>query len=773
MTLAFVDRPGRAPVVMPGFGRTAALNSPFAVTELTLPATSTARQHRRRRPGTRFRPDIEGLRAIAVLAVVFYHANVGFLSGGFVGVDVFYVISGFLITQLLWREVDSRGRLSFAGFYARRARRILPAAMLVLVVTMIVSLRVLPPLQMRSVWKDGLYSALYVGNYRFAATKTDYLAASTPSPFQHYWSLGVEEQFYLVWPLLLVIVSLAWWWRRPSRLTALSTLSLFSAGSLLLSLWLTHANEPVAFFSLPTRAWELGLGGLIALGSHELRHIPGVVAAALGWAGLTAILVACVVFGASTPYPGTAALLPVLGAGAVVVSGLAHPAGGPVLVLGRVVMRAIGRISYSWYLWHYPVLILAPFAVGHVLAEWQDVGLALLSGLLAVVTFRFVENPFRHSSWLSARPRRGLATGVALSGVGVTVCVICAAAIPSVAGHGEAPVAVIHAPPTPSVTGLRAGSAAARSPSKPATVSPTLAALYSAQSQVEATVARSAAVNVVPANLDPPLSDASASEATPMVDGCLLSFTDTYQPPCLFGDTTATRSIILFGDSHAAMWFPAVDAYANANGYRLYVWTKATCPPVDISFFSPALDRTFTECTEWRDNAVAQMAAMRPALVVLGIAPNYDSAYDVVENGPAWLNGLAQIISAIRGDGSRVLVMGSVPSPPDNIPDCLSANLNQVSACDFSRAGHRISGGGLDGVDLAGDAAEEATVRNAGAWYVEVAPWFCTSTACLAVVDNLLVYWDNSHITVSYATYLAPLVGDEMAGALTGSASAA
>jgi peptidoglycan/LPS O-acetylase OafA/YrhL len=174
-----------------------------------------------------------------------------FLPGGFVGVDVFYVISGFLITELLWREVRGQGGLSLAGFYARRARRILPAAMVVLVVTMIASLRLLPPLQLRSVWKDGLYTALYVSNYRFAATKTDYLAASTPSPFQHYWSLGVEEQFYLVWPLLLVLASMVWWWTRPSRSTAFLTLAAASVGSLMLSLWLTRANEPVAFFLVP------------------------------------------------------------------------------------------------------------------------------------------------------------------------------------------------------------------------------------------------------------------------------------------------------------------------------------------------------------------------------------------------------------------------------------------------------------------------------------------------------------------------------------------
>ncbi|HLH46328.1 MAG TPA: SGNH hydrolase domain-containing protein, partial [Acidimicrobiales bacterium] len=213
----------------------------------------------------------------------------------------------------------------------------------------------------------------------------------------------------------------------------------------------------------------------------------------------------------------------------------------------------------------------------------------------------------------------------------------------------------------------------------------------------------------------------------------------------------------------------AVDAYANAHHYRLYVWTKATCPPVDVSFFSPDLGRTFTECAEWRAADEAAMARLHPALVVFGIAPDYDAAYQIVQNGPAWLGGLRRSIKALRADGARVLVMGSAPSPPDVIPDCLSAHLDDVAACDFSRVGHRIGGGGLDGVLPAAD--EEAAARAAGASYVDVTPWFCTSQHCVAVVDNLLVYRDNSHITVPYATYLAPLVGDEMSAALGPSAA--
>ncbi|HET9072310.1 MAG TPA: acyltransferase family protein [Acidimicrobiales bacterium] len=748
------------------------------MTETTTPGRRVRRgppAHRqRRRPG--YRPDIEGLRAVAVVAVVAYHAHVGFLSGGYVGVDVFYVISGFLITDLLWRELDRDGRISLREFYARRARRLLPAAMLVLVVTVVASLAWLPPLEVQTVWKDGLACALYVGNYRFTLEQTNYLAASpSASPFLHYWSLGVEEQFYLVWPLLL-IGALLWRRHRPGRgasprRRAAGALALLCVVSFGLSLWLTRADEPVAFFSLPTRAWELGLGGLLALGAPGLRRALGrapVAAAAIGWAGAAAIVAGCLAFGPSTPFPGTAALLPVLGAGAVIAGGLAAGAGGPVALLGTAPFRAGGRISYSWYLWHYPVLILAPYALGRVVPEWGDVALAVGSGLLAALTYRLVERPVRSAPRLTRSPARSLRAGLALSGAGILACGAVALAVPGVAGHGRAPVAAIHAPSPSRVVPPAAGTRTVDRPTTPpTTVAPAVAAARSAAAQVEAALAGAVRTRMVPANLDPPLSSAAASEPPPDYAGCLLGFTQVAEPTCLFGDATGTRSIVLFGDSHAAMWFPAVDRYARAHHERLYVWTKAACPPVDIPLFSPDLGRTDTECAAWRAGVVARIAALHPTMVILGIAPNYDAAYGVVQDGPAWNRGLQQAIRAVEASGATPVVMGSIPSPPDDIPACLSAHPDAVARCDFPRIGHRISGGGLDGNDQPGLGAEARAVRAAGGHYVDVESWFCGASSCPVVVDNLLVYRDNSHITVPWATYLAPLVDDELALAVS------
>ncbi len=278
-----------------------------------------------------FRPDIEGLRAVAILAVVGYHAGLSAIPGGYVGVDVFFVISGFLITEHLGRELSARGRISFGAFYARRARRLLPSALLVIGVTVAVSCAVLPPLQAMVVAKDGLANAFYVGNYRYALQATNYLSVSGPiSPLLNYWSLGVEEQFYLVWPALLVVGSLVWW-RRPTRTRATSqakaqplfsaivvAMALLAASSLAFSIWLTRANEPWAFFSLPTRAWELAVGGLLALVAPRLRRLPRRWMSVLSWVGIGAIVFSALTFTSATPFPGTAALVPVVGAAAVV-----------------------------------------------------------------------------------------------------------------------------------------------------------------------------------------------------------------------------------------------------------------------------------------------------------------------------------------------------------------------------------------------------------------------------------------------------------------------
>jgi peptidoglycan/LPS O-acetylase OafA/YrhL len=513
--------------------------------------------------------------------------------------------------------LQATGRLRLGAFYGRRARRLLPAAVLVLVVTVAASWVWLSPLQARGAAWDAAAAALYVANYRFALQRTDYLADASPSPLQHYWSLGVEEQFYLLWPLLLLVVFVAGRrLRTRSSAGAVAGLALAGAGSLALSLRLTARSAPWAFLSLPTRAWELAAGGLIALSASTLRRLPGVAAATLGWLGLEAIAWSIARFSAATPFPGIAALLPVGGTAAVLAAGCAAPRLGPGRVLGWWPLQAGGKLSYSWYLWHWPLLVLAPAVAGHPLGLGQNLSLAAASGLLALATVKLVEDPVRFSSWLRARPGRSLALGAGLTVSAAAATMATAVLVPIPHGQGlAAPPAVIRITRPPP---------RAR---RPTTEDPAAARLASLSAPVVRAVAKAVTVGTVPANLEPSLESAHANQPRPVADGCLIRWLGVASGPCVYGSPASRRTVVLFGDSHALQWFPALDRAASAHRWRLVSLTKTTCPPVELSFWSPVLGRPYVECDRWRASMLQRIRAERPALVVLGAARHYGDVY--------------------------------------------------------------------------------------------------------------------------------------------------
>jgi peptidoglycan/LPS O-acetylase OafA/YrhL len=690
---------------------------------------------------TGFRPDVEGMRAIAVLAVVLFHAGLG-VSGGFAGVDVFFVLSGYLITRMLWTELQRDGRIRFGDFYARRIRRLLPAAVVVLVATAVAVAALLPPLRVRGALGDVLAAALYGANYRFALEQTDYLNSDAPaSPVQHYWSLGVEEQFYLLWPALLLVAALGLVrGARPSRARAGTALALVGAGSLALSVHLTRVSQPWAFFALPTRAWELAAGGLIALGAPALRRLPSAVAGPLGWAGLATVAAAVLLLDTGTPYPGTAAVAPVAGTAAVLAAGVRPVRGGAAVLLGRAPLRFAGRISYSWYLWHWPVLVLVPVALGRALTLAEGLALAAASGALAYGTVRLVEDPVRFSARLR-RPGRSLVLGAVLP---VVVALACAGAVRAV--------------PLPRGTGGPAGVAALPPISRstaPARTTPSAAdrRLAAATAPVLAAVRAAVRTSAVPANLTPPVADAHADKARPFVDGCHLSYTATVSPRCTYADATASKSIVLFGDSHATQWFPALDAIAAARHWRLVVLTKSTCPPVEIPLVSPVLGRTYTECATWRADALARIRALHPLAVVIGVARHYGDIYGFSVYGRSWVTGMARTVAEVRATGAAAVVLGPTPKPPFDVPDCLSEHLSDATACATPTAA---------AVNGAGEAAERAATTRAGGTYLDVSRWVCTATTCPPVVGRLLVYRDDNHLSTAYPAWLAPLVAVDL-----------
>ena len=367
-------------------------------------------------PGDRpFRPDVQGLRAIAILLVVLFHADIPGFGGGYVGVDVFFAISGFVITGVLLRERVATRRTSLVRFYGRRARRIIPAASLVIVVTVVAAYHYLGSLTGQATAVDGQWAALFLANYHFAASQTNYLASQRPpSALQNYWSLAVEEQFYIVYPTIFLITARL---ARNISLRARLAIVLIAVivASYAYSIVLTSANAPSAFFSPLTRAWELALGGLIAVGGQSLRRLPQHVAAFLTWLGLGAIVVASLTLTSATVYPGWLVALPVLGAGLVIAGGGAQPAWGVEALLRQRPFQLLGLISYSLYLWHWPILIIATQRRGVTsLPVWDNVGLLLVATVVAALTYWVLENPVRHSKRLLRRRWASIALGLCL-----------------------------------------------------------------------------------------------------------------------------------------------------------------------------------------------------------------------------------------------------------------------------------------------------------------------------------------------------------------------
>jgi peptidoglycan/LPS O-acetylase OafA/YrhL len=688
-----------------------------------------------------YRADIDGLRAVAVLAVVLFHADTPGLTGGFVGVDVFFVISGFLITGQLWRQVNSTGTVALARFYGARARRLLPAGCAVLIATAVATALLLPALPARHVLTDGVASALYVGNYRFAIEGTDYLAGETaPSTFQHYWSLGVEEQFYLLWPALMM--GIAWLAARRRRRgygssasPYLVVLSAVTAASFGLALAWTHELPSWAFFSLPTRAWELAAGGLIAVTTQFWAGLRAEWASVVAAAGLSLIVVSCIELGTTTPYPGTAALLPVLGAALVIGGGHQAFDVGASRLLSSPPARAVGRLSYSWYLWHWPVLVLAPVAVGHPLGLPARLAAAVMSLGLAALTLRFIENPVRRAASIRRSARRSLAIGGAVTAAAVAVGLTLSTILPAPVGHGAAaPVLTVS---TSNPSGVPAADSFE-------------SAVQQLTANVQDAVAASAGLTAVPANLTPSIADAPADKPSVFTNGCVRSWLEVGQNECAGGDTTAPTTVALVGDSHAAMWSPSFKEIAVQRHWRLETLGKVTCPLQDLPITSPYLGREYTECVQWRGQVMARLQAERPRLIVLSMSRRYGGDFGFTSYDPAWLDTLTHLVADLKRTGAVVLVLGPVPDPHTNVPTCLSGHLEDASACAQPRSA-AVNDGGI--------AAESAATIAGGGQYADVTQLFCTAERCPMIVGNNMVFRDDNHLTVEYAQSLAPVIG--------------
>jgi hypothetical protein len=568
---------------------------------------------------------------------------------------------------------------------------------------------------------DAVAANVYAINYRLALLGTDYRTVSgAPSPLQHFWSLAVEEQFYLVVPLLLM-VALVW---MRNRLALTAVLLLASGASLAWSVYASAASPVWAYFGAPTRVWELGSGALLALGAHLLAGRPRALGIALRWAGLGLIAVSAVTFDATTVFPGWHAGLPVVGALMVIAGGCIDTGTGSLLEHG--VMRNIGARSYSFYLWHWPVLLIAPYALGHELRLWERLAAMVGAFALAAVTFQLVERPLRDATSLRMRPLRAGALGVCLT-----------------AGAVALAVALPHFPPK---VALGSGTAAGVD----------LSGQGTARTKALAKQLRAAdRVTRLPANLTPSLRKAANDDPRIARDGCLMPFTASTTPRRCesYGDAKSKTTVVLFGDSHAMQWAPALDSIAKKRHWRLAVFTKVVCSTADVNTYLDA-SRTYTKCVTWRARSEARIRQLRPALIVTASVADHGDLVGVTTGvDDAWAAAWARSIRRLDSGGARVVYLQDTPAPKGSVPDCLALNPRAINRCSQSL---KPAAGSARRALMDGAAAK------AGATVIDTVPWFCTTARCPTVVGNVLVYRDDSHISGAYVRLLAPLLSEQL-----------
>ena len=659
----------------------------------------------------RYRPDIQGLRAIAAGLVVLYHAGVPFLHGGYVGVDVFFVISGFLITRQLTGEVQRTGRLKLGAFYARRARRLLPPAAVVVVTTLLVGRLVLPYQQLKALTSDAIYAATYSINYHLALSGVQYQnASSAPSPLQHFWSLAAEEQYYLIWPVLIGVIALVVRARRIRTAITIMAVAAIVGVSVNLSRTITPVNHSVGYFSLQTRAWELGTGALVALSLPALARVPAWLSRLLSWAGLAAILASAVSFTDATVFPGVAACVPVAGA-ALVIAGGTHrnPWTVETVLLDQPPMQYIGRSSYAWYLWHWPMLILLPYWVGHPLGLPARLEIVALALWFAVLTY-FLENAAHRSSW---RTPAWLGAGLGLSAVMTTAAVATAASLPNLAGTGAVRYATV--------------------------------LTQADQQAVQRDIAASLSIDKLPRNLTPKLSAAPFDVAG--MD-CHTGELGTTSAECVLGDSKASHVAVLIGDSKAHQWAHALSIEAKKAHWKIIELTKAACPIADVHVWNADLKRPYTECDAFRTWMFDQVRALRPALI---IASQSDTVPANIVTDSQWGTDTRTALGSLAGNYAHVVYIEDTPTTEVDTTSCLTQHINSVTKCAYKRQDaygqfalrpvrlqHALTGGGIG--------------------YVNVVNWFCGPFYCPPVVDNMVVHRDWGHITDTYSLWLAPML---------------
>ena len=598
---------------------------------------------------------IQGLRALAAILVTLFHARL--VPGGFIGVDIFYVISGYLITGLILREIEKTGTLDLKSFYQRRIKRLLPTSVFVLFVTAIFAWILFPPITRDSLGRDLFAAAAYISNYLFAWWQNDYQNLNaTPSPFIHYWSLAVEEQFYLVWPIFILFLA------RYGKRVILGGIAVTTFLSLIFSIYLTQAAPIWAFYSLPTRAWELGFGALLLFipdFKKKMRILP--------WLGFLGIAISALNFNENTAFPGKNALLPVLATTVLMATIKYWP---PLFddLANSGISQWLGAISYPLYLWHWPALVLPSSALGRPLRIYERFLCIVLTVVLAHLTSKYVEDPLRHKKLRTATVYKGAVITTTLSLIAGIVIASSASSIITTKGAASYKFDLVKVMEKPAVYG----------------------------------------------------------------DGCHVNYGETKSGYCTYGNKNSSTTIVLYGDSHAAQWFPALEKLANERGFKLVSLTKSACPAVDSKRPDQGAFK-MVHCTKWRQNSIARIAKIKPMAVITSSFQYFTPANTKISRSQWWSDGQRKLLKDLQGSTAHLIYISDTPRPLRDIPNCLASR--NSSSCDSTEKS-RVS-------------------IVSGFQVVDPTPWLCASY-CPAIVDGTVAYRDASHISVQMAVKLLP-----------------
>ncbi|MGP3536528.1 acyltransferase family protein [Microbacterium sp. RD1] len=675
---------------------------------------------------SRFLPHVQGLRAIAVLFVVLYHFWPARLPGGYVGVDIFFVISGFLITAHLMRELTATGTVRLGQFWARRARRLLPASLLVLLFCALVAMSpyLTPTSALPNEVREIIASTFYVENWFLALNSADYLGhGGEPTTVQHYWSLSLEEQFYVVWPLLMLLA--AWmamkWFRGSTRRTVLVTLGVVSVASFVFCVIFTLTNPAPAYFVTFGRMWQFGVGAAIAL-VPALRVQHPIVSFVLGWGGVLVLLFVAFRFDGQTPFPGYAAALPTLGAAAIIAASNTRRWWYPTRILAIRPMQFVGNISYSLYLWHWPLIVIAPSVPFWGLTIYHRVALLVLCFVLAWLTKRFVEDPVRSWRALTSRPAR----------VTLWSSLVAMLVVAGTAGAAWA----INAPAYQA--GVQAIAQLRENPPP----------CFGAATVLDESCAGTAkADTILPA-------PGFAGVDRPADEQCFVQLNDARPVSCEFGsDDPEAPRVVLIGDSHAYQLLSTFQRMADAEGWHLTTFFKGACPWSTTPLSTPG---AFGQaCTAWREGVADQLAERDvDAVFTAAIATTpyasagFDTAYDAAVAGyrDAW--------SSMTDRGIPVVTVVDNPVWETDPNKCLRTR--DTASCDGPRADVLVA---EDPVRAAADGQDGVTLLD----FTDV---YCEGETCAPVVGGANIYRDQDHLTVTFADSLAPQLTAALSDAL-------